>query len=301
MPALREAAQLLVVSRRAFLGTALLASALARAADSAPAGAPAPPKLARSPQPPYRVWFQPRLWHRDTSLYAHMTVDASGWLDPELTERVGVTALDWAYGLNHPTAKGPDYWQHACSRAGRAHPRKAAAPKFISAGLALDEWVPPAQPDNERWLAEGLRAGRKENPNVFIAIWGTEPTPALFELARDGTVDLFIIEGYTHSVEPGQSMAWDGALRRCEKFAEAKVLEKTIFSFGHITAEKSHRGEHLKQKGLREHAEELKRRFPAMPGVAFFQPDCPDTPEQRELIRFCDRLSAELWPDAQKE
>ena len=83
-----------------------------------------------------------------------------------------------------------------------------------------------------------------------------------------------------------------------QKFAEAKVLEKTIFSFGHITAQKSHRGEHLKQKWLREHAEELKRRFPAMPGVAFFQPDCPDTPEQRDLIRFCDQLSAELWPDA---
>lgn len=288
-------------SRRAFLGTALVAAAAVHAADSPPTGAPAPPKLARRPQPPYRVWFQPRLWHRDTSLYAHMNVDASGWLDPQLTESASLTALDWAYGLNHPTAKGPDYWQHACSRAGRAHPRKTAAPKFISAGLAIDEWVPPAQPDNERWLAEGLRAGRKENPEVFIAIWSTEPTPALFDLARDGTVDLFIIEGYTHSVKPGHSMSWDGALRRCEKFAEAKVLEKTIFSFGHISAEKSHRGEHLKQKVLREHAEELKRRFPAMPGIAFFQPDCPDTPEQRELIRFCDRLSAELWPDAQKE
>jgi len=297
MTAPREAVQATMVSRRAFLGTGLLAGATTHAADSPPAGAPAPPKPARRPQPPYRVWFQPRLWHRDTSLYAHMTVDASGWLDPQLAESAGVTALDWAYGLNHPTAKGPDYWQHACSREGRAHPRKAAAPKFISAGLALDEWVPPAQPDNERWLAEGLRAGRKENPEVFIAIWSTEPTPALFELARDGTAGLIIIEGYTHSVKPGHSMTWDGALRRCEKFAEAKVLEKTIFSFGHITAEQSHRGEHLKQRGLREHAEELKRRFPAMPGVAFFQPDCPDTPAQRELIRFCDRFSAELWPD----
>ncbi len=289
------------LSRRTFLGLGVLVGATARAADSPPTDAPAPPKLARRPQPPYRVWFQPRLWHRDTSLYAHMTVDASGWLDPQLAERAGVTALDWAYGLNHPDAKGPDYWSRACSRAGRAHPRKTAAPQCISAGLALDEWVPPAQPDNERWLAEGLRAGRKENPEVFIAIWSTEPTPALFEFARDGTADLLIVEGYTHSVKPGHSMTWDGALRRLEKFAEAKVLEKTIFSFGHITAEKSHRGDHLKTKWLREHAEELKRRFPTMPGVAFFQPDCPDTPEQRELLRACDRLSAELWPDAKKD
>ncbi len=235
------------------------------------------------------------------SLYAHMTVDGSGWLDPELTELAGKTALDWAYGLNHPDAKGPEYWQRASSRDGRAHPRKTTPPRFISAGIALDEWVPPAQPDNERWLAEGLRAGRKENPDVFIAIWSTEPTPALFELGRDGTVDLFIIEGYTHSVKAGQSTSWEGALRRCDKFAEAKVLERMIFSFGHITAQKSHRGEYLKQKALREQAEELKRRYPAMPGVSFFQPDCPDTPEQRDLIRYCDRLSGELWPDGKKE
>ena len=177
-----------------------------------------------------------------------------------------------------------------------SRPPPTAPPKFISAGLALDEWVPPAQPDNERWLAEGLRAGRKENPDVFSAIWSTEPTPALFELARDGTADLLIVEGYTHSVKASQSLSWDGALRRLEKFAEAKVLEKTIFSFGHITAEKNHRGEHLKLKWLREHAEELKRSFPAMPGIAFFQPNCPDTPEQRDLLRFCDHFSAELWP-----
>ncbi|MFM8468786.1 MAG: hypothetical protein ACKODH_02265, partial [Limisphaerales bacterium] len=177
-------------SRRAFLGSALFVRAVAHAADSEPAVAPATPKVALRPQPPYRIWVQPRLWHRDTSLYAHMTVDASGWLDPQLAASVGVTALDWAYGPNHPNAKGPDYWQHACSRAGRAYPRKTTAPKFISAGLALDEWVPPAQPDNEQWLAEGLRAGRKENHEVFIAIWSSEPTPALFELARDGTADL---------------------------------------------------------------------------------------------------------------
>ncbi|MFM8469176.1 MAG: hypothetical protein ACKODH_04295 [Limisphaerales bacterium] len=136
---------------------------------------------------------------------------------------------------------------------------------------------------------------------MFTAIWSTEPTPALFDLARDGTADLRIVEGYTHSVKAGQSMTWDGALRRLEKFAEAKVLEKTIFSFGHVTAQKSHRGEYLKQTRLREHAEELKRRFPALPGVAFFPPNCPDTPEQRDLIRFCDRLSAELWPDAKEK
>jgi len=35
------------------------------------------------PTPPYRVWFQPRLFHRDMDLYRHMTIDASCWLDPQ--------------------------------------------------------------------------------------------------------------------------------------------------------------------------------------------------------------------------
>jgi hypothetical protein len=42
--------------------------------------AAADPGRARQPNPPYRVWFQPRQFHRDMDLYAHMTLDASGWL-----------------------------------------------------------------------------------------------------------------------------------------------------------------------------------------------------------------------------
>ena len=272
----------------ASIGVSSLPSATAEEASG-------PVQYAGRPKPPYRVWFQPRLWERDIDLYRNMTIDASGWIDPRLTELAGKTTLDWVYGLNHPYAKGPDYWREVCSTAERGRPK--AAPQFISAGIAVDEWVPPAQPSNERWLAEGLRAGRKANPDVFIAVWSTDPTPELLELGKDGTVDLMIVEGYTHSVEPGLTTSWEGALRRTDAFVEAGLEEKTIFSFGHITDREDSGGGHLKGPWLRERAEELKKRYPKMPGVAFFQSVDPDTPELRELVRYCDQLSGELWPD----
>ena len=288
-------------TRRTFVASAALAVPGVFGQLGAGGQAPTEPGRARRPKPPYRVWFQPSFFERDLDLYANMTMDAGGWLDPRLAELAGKTALAWVYGLNHPDAKGPDYWRDACSAADRSWPRKNPNPQFISAGIALDEWVPPAAAENERWLAAGLREGKRANPDVFIAVWSTDPTPVLFDLGRDGTVDLMLVEGYTHSVAEGLSTSWDGALRRCAMFAEAGLAAKTVFCFGHITALPSHRGERLKPSWLRQRAEEIKRRWPEMPGVAFFQPPGPDSPEQRDLIRFCDRLSGELWPDPTKK
>ena len=55
-------------------------------------------------------------------------------------------------------------------------------------------------------------------------------------------------------------------------------------------------GEKLKPSWIEAKAIELKDRYPTMPGVSFFQSTDPETPELRELVRFCDRLSGELWP-----
>lgn len=251
---------------------------------------------ARRPVPPYHVWFQPRLFHRDIDLYEHMTIDASGWLDPRLAEAAGKTTLDWVYGLQHPWAKSSDYWRNACSKVERTKGKR-----FVSAGIAVDEWVPPKLKDNPRWLAEGLRAGRKANPDIFISVWITDPTPPLFALVRDETVDLVMVEGYTH-VAPNQpatlTTSWEGGLRRCDAMKEAGLIDKTIFCFGHITAGAQRNGQSLTTTWLRERAEELKERYPEMPGVAFFQQGDTDTPEFRDLIRFCDQLSGELWPDS---
>jgi hypothetical protein len=125
----------------------------------------------------------------------------------------------------------------------------------------------------------------------------------LIELAKDGIVDLLIVEGYTHSAAGSPAdltISWDGALRRCDALAAAELADKTIFCFGHITAEANSAGKHLSTQWLRERAEELKRRYPQMPGVAFFQTPSEDSPELRQLVRACDRLSLELWPDPTK-
>lgn len=248
---------------------------------------------ARRPKPPYRVWFQPGLFHRDIDLYKHMTIDASGWIDPRLAEAAGKTTLDWVYGLQHPWAKSSDYWRNACSKAERTKGKQ-----FVSAGIAVDEWVPPRLKNNPNWLAEGLRAGRQVDPEVFISVWITDPTPPLFALVRDDTIDLVIVEGYTHVApdEPATlATSWEGGLRRCDAMKDVGLIDKTIFCFGHITSGAQRNGEPLTTTWLREKAETLKERYPEMPGVAFFQRGEDDTPEFRELIRFCDQLSGELW------
>ncbi len=283
------------LNRRKFLGiTGVAAFSVTRRSW---AQNPAQLKIvrARRPQAPFRVWFQPRLFDRDMDLYANMTVDASGWLDPRLAELTGKTTLVWAYGLNYPYEDGANYWREVATE--KARSRSSADSQFIAAGIAVDEWVPPARPDNEQHLAAGLRAAKRADPNLFIAVWLTDATPALYELARDGTVDLLIIEGYTHSVEPELSTNWDTALRRCAEAKAAGVMDKTIFCFGHITDRLNVRGEHITAASIRQRAQQLKALYPQMPGIAFFQSTDPETPELRELVRACDRISAEMWPN----
>lgn len=95
---------------------------------------------------------------------------------------------------------------------------------------------------------------------------------------------------------PAQDVA---SAQEALKHARRNGLEsKTIFGFGHINGASRRKGERLSGQWLRERMAELKQRYPQMPGVAFFQNKSPDTPELRELIRACDRLSAEFWPDA---
>ena len=284
--------------RRMFLGGLAIAAAAHPARGSAAIQSneqvDSKPIRARRPTPPYRVWFQPTLFQRDMDLYEHMTIDASGWIDPRLAEATGKTTLDWVYGLQHPWAESAEYWKDACSPEARTKGKQ-----FISAGIAVDEWVPPELERNPEWLAEGLRAGRRANPDVFIAVWITDPTAPLFDLVKDGTIDLVIVEGYTHVAPDAPATlttSWEGGLRRCEMMAEANLIDKTIFSFGHVTPGSQRNGQPLAASWLRERAEELKHRYPAMPGVAFFQRGEEDTPEFRQLIQHCDQLSGELWP-----
>lgn len=222
------------------------------------------------------------------SLYSGMTMDASGWLDPQLAALAGKTALRWLYGTNLPDARGPEYWQEACAKPDNRP------------GVALDEWVPVKNPEVEGWAAEGLRRGRKAAPDLFIAVWVTDPTPALAALVQDGTVDLVIAETYTHAAArfgPDATLHWDTALRRMDEAQRLGMGEKTLFCFGHITPEKDAKGRALDLGELKERAHQIKERYPKAPGIAFYQDDSPDDSKAfRSVIRQCDELSTKLWP-----
>ncbi|WP_145359274.1 hypothetical protein [Alienimonas californiensis] len=287
-----------MMNRRNLLGLSAGALAFAGAGTARAAAAP----TAKRPQPPYRVWFQPRQFHRDMSLYRHMTIDASGWIDPALCELTGRSGLRWVYGTQNPYAESPEYW--TTELAPPARTSSHLGEQFVGPGVAIDEWVPPQRPGVEQYLTDGLRAAKEADPNLFLCVWYTDLRPPLIELIKDGTVDLAIVEGYTHTPErfgPGAYLAWTTCLRRCDAAAEANTLDKTIFSFGHITDEPHIHGQRLSPEQLTERAEEIKDRYPAMPGVAFYQSDSPDTPELRALVQHCDRLSGRLWPDAPAE
>ncbi|NBV47347.1 MAG: hypothetical protein EBR86_17360 [Planctomycetia bacterium] len=230
------------------------------------------------------------------SLYCHMTMDASGWLDPALCDLAGIAGLRWVYGTNHPDAENDSYWRQECSVETRAIPGRGGS--FLCPGVAIDEWVPPKRPGMEALVAQGLRAAKKADPSLFVCVWVTDLRPALVELIHDGAVDLAIIEGYTHTAErfgPEAWLAWSTCLRRCEEAAKADILDKTIFCFGHVTDERNARNELLDPRWLDEKIHEVKAAYPTTPGVAFFQSDAPDTPDLRELIGLCDRLSGKLW------
>ena len=238
---------------------------------------------------PHRVWFQPRLFHRDMNLYAGMTMDASGWLDPKLAALAGKAALRWMYGTNHPDAVGPDYW------------RKEIADPTHHPGVALDEWVPSKNPAMEGWVAEGLRQGRKAAPDQFIAVWVTDPIETLAQLVKDGTVDLVIAETYTHAAAhygPDSFLHWDTALRRMDAAQALGMGDKTIFCFGHITPLPDAKGRKLDMVLLAERAHQIKERYPKAPGIAFYQDDSTDdSGDFRNMIRKCDELSTKLWPN----
>ena len=254
------------------------------------------------PHPPYVAWFQPKFFAQDPGLYRHLTLDAGGTEPPERLRQHGALGLAWAYGINNPDAKGSAYWCDICSPeyrrwAGLGKRPSQVTSRLIRPGVALDEWCNPAHRESERWAAEGLRKGRKQWPKCFIAVWVTDLTEPLAALVREGTVDLLILECYTHapaSLGPGPfAQSLPGVYHRVGLVQKARLLDKAIICLGHITDEPDRQGRRLTPAGLRELAADLRKRFPECPGIAFYQAHQRKT--ARELIRTCDEIGA-TWP-----
>ncbi len=253
------------------------------------------------PHPPYVAWFQPRFFAQESDPYRHLTLDAGGTVPPERLQQHAAMGLAWAYGINNPDAKGPDYWRDICNPedrrwAGLGKKPSQVTTRLIRPGVALDEWCNPAHPKSEQWAAEGLRQGREQWPDCFIAVWVTDLTEPLAALVRDGTVDLLILECYTHapaSLGPGPfAQSLPGVYHRVGLVKKAGLLDKAIICLGHITDEPDLKGRRLTPDGLRTLAADLRTRFPECPGIAFYHAHERQT--ARELIQACDEIGAAL-------
>lgn len=251
------------------------------------------------PKPPYRVWYQPGTFRKHPEWYKNATMFACGSIDPLYAYSKGKTVLDWTYGINYPK-ESTTYWQNACSIESRLKKYENGI-GFLQAGIALDEWTNARFKDAEIRACNSLRKGRELYPDVFILVWTPSVTERLAQLVKEGVVDLVILENYTFVPsrfgKGPYTISWQGAIKRCERAEKLGILDKTISCIGHITDEAGLVGNHITKEEITKMVKETKSRFPKMPGIAFYQGHGRDTKEAEELIKLCDQLSKEYWPD----
>ncbi|MFA9478069.1 hypothetical protein ACERK3_07135 [Phycisphaerales bacterium AB-hyl4] len=268
-----------------------------------PVPAPAAEQAVRGERPsaPYRVWYGINELGSNFEFYPNATIDSGGRLDPRLLEKAGKSSLYWVYGSQIPTwADGPGYWHERLKPSTmRRGPNENYDFPFELPGVALDEWANAHQSGVWDWIPEGLRQGRLENPHPFIAVWLSNTVrEQLYDMGRDGTVDLFLVQGYTITRHQGDGLFWSDAMARLEPFKERGLLHKTVFVLGHITDYPNWKGGTVwDEQMLRSRMEEIKRRYPQMPGVSFFQSGVKDEQAFRRIAQIADEISGELWPD----
>lgn len=280
----------------------LLCAAPPAAAQQSPRDVPSLPSpdvvVARRPSVPYRLWYAPKSLAENPATYSGLTIDTGGRAAPRLLESRGATSLDWVYGTQISWDAGPDYWVERASVGKRTKPATAEHPyAFVTAGISVDEWI-GSRPEVRRWIVDGLRTAKKANPELFVSVWATGVTAEIATLAREGVIDLIVLEAYNITERRGLGVSWATALERCEAAKKAGLERKTILSLGHITDVPNWKGGEIwTEETLRARMRELKARYPRMPGIAFFTAAIRDPAAYDRIARACDRLSREYWPD----
>jgi len=221
-----------------------------------------PKELLRLPKPPYIIWYQcpypddMKSWNLDAS------VGNLSWAIEN--HHRGVTSLMWAYGPNAPgdVAQSADWFESQFAGIAQAG--------YV--GVAVDEWNVPDTHEMVPRFVEGLRRAKKRFPNLFVAVWVTHPTPLFIQLMREGTIDLAIIQGYTYVPEhPEWAIAWDDLIReRVERMKKERLLHKTIVCVGWVLGVPDSKGNRMTPEELSRQVEFLAKRYPQMPGIAFY-------------------------------
>ncbi|MDQ3815860.1 MAG: RICIN domain-containing protein, partial [Armatimonadota bacterium] len=254
--------------------------------------------IGRRPSFPYRVWYAGN-YVKNPEWYSHMTMDGSGKGDPRMQEARGVSHLNWVYGTQISWKAGPQYWiEHAGEKRRTAKPNEQYPYPFLVGGYSVDEWTGSTE-EKRQWVVAGLREAKKQNPELFIAMWVAGVDKHVAALARDGIVDLIIVQAYNLTVQRGIGVSWQTGLDRMDVARKEGLESKTLFAFGHVTSDANWKGGFVwTEERIRQQMAELKARYPKMPGIAFFEAGAKDHDAHGKVVQLFDRLSAEYWPDS---
>lgn len=254
--------------------------------------------VARRPSFPFRVWYA-GAYSKNPERYPHLTLETSGRGDARTAENQGVSHLNWVYGTQISWNAGAKYWvEHAGVGRRTAKPNAQHPYPFLVSGYSVDEWTGSSE-EKRRWVVEGLREAKKQNPEMFIAIWVAGVSKEVAELAREGTVDLIMVQAYNLTKQRGIGVSWQTGIDRMDVAKKEGLEHKTVFGFGHVTSDPNWKGGFVWTEELvRERMAELKTRYPKMPGISFFEAGAEDPVAHAQTVQLFDRLSAEYWPDS---
>ena len=245
------------------------------------------------PKPPYRLWYQPSLGLIHPELYPHISFvnSINSVEEARFWNERGVAVGRWAYGPQSPHVPAGgrvEYFLHEYDPQLRDD--------WPIAAVGVDEWI-SAGKENVAACAQALRQLNKQWPDLFISAYVGHPDETFRALVADGSIDLAIIEAYTHTPGYGgthfagdRRMSPQGYFGRCVAMKEAGLLDKTIVMFGHMM-------EGMRPGDLNRLMAIFHDSFPQMPGVGFYGLPYGDLEEIKALIMYAERLSSVYYGD----
>lgn len=251
-----------------------------------------PAQLRRVPKPPYIIWYQCPF----PEVLRHCNLDASvgnhEWA--VANHQRGIASLMWVYGPNlyheakdWETRRFVDYY--------------ASYAEQGYAGIAMDEWNVGDEHPYVPMISAALREVKARYPRFFVAVWVTHPTPQFRQLVKEGAVDLAIIQGYSFVPNhPEWAIGSAGVRERVELMRTDRLLRKTVVCVGMVAPTPDKYGHKMTAESLTQQVTELARRYPAMPGVAFygvlkFGEYQAEPSATKELIQVADALAGRLY------